>query len=235
MKFVNDDKIFLVRKNKLCEIYKINDDFSLLEKWEHFGEEIISVQIYLKGSKLSEDFINNKDNNFGNDESNDISFFVNEKEDEKIINIKTNNLNINQYNSTFREFKKKSHQELSHDILNKNDINVFNKYNNKKNKDEILDLNIYKKYKNKKKINYDEQKIFYIATLDINGNFNLYKNKVNNILFNLYDIEGIEQKYKDQEFFFLGFPYLISMNSRYICISADQGIFVIKKFRKNQI
>ena len=235
MKFVNDDKIFLVRKNKLCEIYKINDDFSLVEKWEHFGEEIISVQIYLKGSKLSEDFINNKDNNFGNDESNDISFFVNEKEDEKIINIKTNNLNINQYNSTFREFKKKSHQELSHDILNKNDINVFNKYNNKKNKDEILDLNIYKKYKNKKKINYDEQKIFYIATLDINGNFNLYKNKVNNILFNLYDIEGIEQKYKDQEFFFLGFPYLISMNSRYICISADQGIFVIKKFRKNQI
>ena len=71
--------------------------------------------------------------------------------------------------------------------------------------------------------------------MDINGNFNLYKNKVNNILFNLYDIEGIEQKYKDQEFFFLGFPYLISMNSRYICISADQGIFVIKKFRKNQI
>ena len=231
MKFLSDNKIFLVRKYKLCEIYKMNDEFLLLEKWEHFGEEIISVQIYLKGTKMSEEFINNnKDNIFLNDESNnDISFVLSEKEDEKIINLKTNNLS-NQYNSTYRELKKKTIQELSNDMMSKNDINIFNKYNNKKNKEEILDLDIYKKYKSKNKNNYNEQKIFSIATLDINGNFNLYKNKNNKILFNLYNIEGIEQQFKDEQFFFFGFPYLISMNSKYICISTDQGVFVIKKF-----
>lgn len=229
MKFFSDDKIFLVRKYILCEIYEINEmnkELILVEKWEHFGKEIIAVQIYLEGSKLSEDFIEDKLND--NDESNNISFNMNEKEDEKIINIKLKNMN--QINSSSRELKIRHKQELSNDILNKNEIEIFNR---KKYKEEILDLNIYNKYGNNKNINPNKknQKIYFVATLDINGNFNLYSNKQNEILFNLYNIEGIEQKYKDEEFFFFGFPYYITMNSKYICISTDQGIFVIKKIK----
>ena len=229
MKFFSDDKIFLVRKYILCEIYEINEmnkELILVEKWEHFGKEIIAVQIYLEGSKLSEDFIEDKLND--NDESNNISFNMNEKEDEKIINIKLKNMN--QINSSSRELKIRHKQELSNDILNKNEIEIFNR---KKYKEEILDLNIYNKYGNNKNINPNKknQKIYFVATLDINGNFNLYKNKKNEILFNLYNIEEIEQKYKDEEFFFFGFPYYITMNSKYICISTDQGIFVIKKIK----
>ena len=229
MKFFSDDKIFLVRKYILCEIYEINEmnkELILVEKWEHFGKEIIAVQIYLEGSKLSEDFIEDKLNDI--DESNNISFNMNEKEDEKIINIKLKNMN--QINSSSRELKIRHKQELSNDILNKNEIEIFNR---KKYKEEILDLNIYNKYGNNKNINPNKknQKIYFVATLDINGNFNLYNNKQNEILFNLYNIEGIEQKYKDEEFFFFGFPYYITMNSKYICISTDQGIFVIKKIK----
>ena len=214
MKFFSDDKIFLVRKYILCEIYEINEmnkELILVEKWEHFGKEIIAVQIYLEGSKLSEDFIEDKLND--NDESNNISFNMNEKEDEKIINIKLKNMN--QINSSSRELKIRHKQELSNDILNKNEIEIFNR---KKYKEEILDLNIYNKYGNNKNINPNKknQKIYFVATLDINGNFNLYNNKQNEILFNLYDVEGIEQKYKDEEFFFFGFPYYITMNSKYI-------------------
>ena len=231
MKFVFDDTIFLVRKNNICEIYQIKDDLTLMERWNHIGEEIISVEVYIEGTKISEDFmvnINDKENNGSNKGSNNVSFKVNEKEDEKIINIRFSN--VNQYNSSPRELNKRHNKELSNDKLNKNDIDIYNKYNNKKVKEEILDLNIYKKYGNNKKINKKSQKGFSVATLDINGNFNLYKNKENILLFNLYEIEGIEQKYKDEEFFFLGFPYYISMNSKYICISTDQGIFVVKKF-----
>ena len=229
MKFYSTDKIFLVRKYILCEIYEMynDDNFILVEKWEHIGKEIIAVQIYLEGSKLSDEFSEDKLSN-DNDESNNISFNVDEKEDEKIINIKLKNMN--QINSSSRELKIRHKQELSNDILNKNEIEIFNKKNYK---DEILDLNIYKKYGKNKKINLDKknQKNYFVATLDINGNFNLYKNKKNKILFNLYNFEDIEQKYKDEEFFFFGFPYYITMNSKYICISTDQGIFVVKKIK----
>ena len=224
MKFMPDDKIFLVRNSNICEIYDMNEGFFLVEKWQHFGDEIISVQIYIEGTKISEDFLEN-DNNLNNI-SNNISFNVSEKEEDKVLNIKFNN--INQFNSSSRDLKKRHSKELSNDKLNKNDIDIYNKKYNNDYKEEIIDLNIYKKFGNNKKINYNK-KDFYVATLDYDGNFNLYKNKKNKVLFNLYNIEGIEQKYKDEEFFYLRFPYFISMNSKYICISTDQGVFAITK------
>ena len=151
---------------------------------------------------------------------------MSEKEEDKVLNIKFNN--INQFNSSSRDLKKRHSKELSNDKLNKNDIDIYNKKYNNDYKEEIIDLNIYKKFGNNKKINYNK-KDFYVATLDYDGNFNLYKNKKNKVLFNLYNIEGIEQKYKDEEFFYLRFPYFISMNSKYICISTDQGVFAITK------
>ena len=67
----------------------------------------------------------------------------------------------------------------------------------------------------------------YIVTVDLNGNFNLYHNNKNKKIFNLYDISNIDNKYKEEEFFALGFPYYVTMNSTYFAISTDHGIFVI--------
>ena len=53
MKLLKDDKIFLVRKYTQCEIYKIGEKFNLVEEWRHEGEEVIAVEIYKEGTKVS--------------------------------------------------------------------------------------------------------------------------------------------------------------------------------------
>lgn len=228
MRFLPGNKIFLVRNNNICEIRQINDKFSPIETWEHFGEEVVSIQIYLEGSKLSSVFA--KDNFIIKNESDNLSFNSNEKEDEKVVKIRINNINL--YNSSLREIKKRNKHNIFDGNWDLNDINIVNNYTNKNNFDEMLGVNVYKNNNNKNISKNNELSLYSFATLDINGNFNIHKNNQTVVLFNLYDIEGIEQKYKEQEFFDLKFPYYISMNLKYICISTDHGIFVITKMKK---
>ena len=232
MRLLPENKIFLVRKNKICEIYQINDDeFIFVETWEHIGEEVLTVQIYFEGSKISKEFVENDININADKESNNISYNFVEKEDKKIIGLKINNINAYN-NSSLREFKKRNKQEISNENWDLNDIDIIHDYTNKKFNEDNCEVNIYNKTSNKIGFNKKDKNIFSIVTLDYNGNFNLYQNKKNTVLFNLYNIEGIDQKYKDEEFFYLRFPYYIAMNSKYICISTDQGIFAIKKLKK---
>lgn len=42
MKLLPDNKIFLCRNNVECEIHIMNNEFELIEKWSHFGEDVIS-------------------------------------------------------------------------------------------------------------------------------------------------------------------------------------------------
>ena len=228
MRFLPGNKIFLVRNNNICEIRQINDKFSPIETWEHFGEEVVSIQIYLEGSKLSSVFA--KDNFIIKNESDNLSFNSNEKEDEKVVKIRINNINL--YNSSLREIKKRNKHNIFDGNWDLNDINIVNNHTNKNNFDEMLGVNVYKNINNKNISKNNEHSLYSFATLDINGNFNIHKNNQTVVLFNLYDIEGIEQKYKEQEFFDLKFPYYISMNLKYICISTDHGIFVITKMKK---
>ena len=234
MKFISQNQIFLVRKYIICEIYQINDnDLKIEESWEHIGKEIMAIQIYFDGTKITKEFIednlNNNNNNINSidNEIKNISFNLNEKE-EKNNNIRINNINF--YNSSMREFQQRQKKETINDNWNLNDIEINKNYQKKIFSDEEININIYNPNKITKNSKKNEKNVFSIATLDINGNFNLYKNKQNIVLFNLYNIEGIEQIYKEQEFFFLRYPYYISMNSKYICISTDHGIFVITKF-----
>ena len=126
----------------------------------------------------------------------------------------------------FKTKKTKSKdKEYNMNIFSDEQINT-----DKKNEDNILKLKGNNLLYNKHKINeVDTDNKFNIATLDINGNFNLYQNKKNQVLFNLYKVQGIDQKYKDEEFFSVGFPYFVIMNSIYFGISTDHGIFVITK------
>ena len=143
-------------------------------------------------------------------------------------------------NSIKNNYNNKNYEEI--EIYNKNKFKskIKNKEFDTNYKSLNYDDNILKIKSNLKgnklnsidnfELNYEDK--LFIATLDLNGNFNLYKNKRNKVLFNLYNISNIEQKYKDEEFFSVGFPYFITMNSLYFGISTDHGIFVIAKCKK---
>ena len=68
-----------------------------------------------------------------------------------------------------------------------------------------------------------------IITLDIDGNVNKYENKHEGKLFNLYEINGIHQDFKDKKFFDMGYMYFIKTNLDFFCITTDHGCFIIKK------
>ena len=45
----------------------------------------------------------------------------------------------------------------------------------------------------------------------------------------MYSIKNIDKKYKEKEFFSIGFPYYITYNAKYYAIATDHGVFVIEK------
>ena len=78
-------------------------------------------------------------------------------------------------------------------------------------------------------INNKEIENFFIVTLDKDGNINLFNNKNQITLFNIYNINNIDNKYKKLEFFSVGFPYYIVVNDLYFGITTDHGLFVMSK------
>ena len=78
-------------------------------------------------------------------------------------------------------------------------------------------------------INYKEFEQFSIFTLDKNGSVNVFNNRKQKTLFNIYNINNIDNKYKKIEFFSVGFPYYIVANESYIGITTDHGLFVMSK------
>ena len=73
---------------------------------------------------------------------------------------------------------------------------------------------------------------YYIFILDNNGNMNMYKNKKNITLFNLYNVKGIDESYKEKKFFSVGYPYYFVLNELYFAITTDYGLFVISNSNK---
>ena len=69
-------------------------------------------------------------------------------------------------------------------------------------------------------------------TIAYDGNFNVYHDKKESTLFNLYKIDNIDSEYKEKTFFSTGFPYYISFNNLYYAITTDHGVFVIKRIEK---
>ena len=156
---------------------------------------------------------------------------------------------MSQNNSSRREFNSSEKSEK-----NENGVEIYNKRNIQNNLIELTNQNSFTTKKNniifnKRKLNdngqvniqsYKDNNItvdldnenynnsnYYIITLDKNGNVNLYNNLKLGKIFNLYEIENIEEKYKKKEFFSIGFPYYIIMNELYIAITTDHGLFVI--------
>ena len=345
MKLLPNNKIFLCRNNKECEIHLMNKNFDEIEKWVHLGEDVISCYIYLKNKKKLYGNINNKDSNKlnesdNNDDNEDDNEYSDEDNNEKsldeinknllkllenkaltgkaskkvFINInqtiniatiqhngdKTNkysakkneknlissNGNENSYNHTESNqiiFNKKkllrnnlhslnpsfdnsSRREINFTVENKrftsnrnSKTNSATKYNllltsdkkKKNSKNTLSSIEIYGKkrqngIKNKLKkisiingsdgneedqtiINNRENDIYSIYTLDKDGSVNVYNNKIQKNLFNLYNMNNIDSKFKKLEFFSVGFPYYIVANDIYYGITTDHGLFVISR------
>ena len=102
--------------------------------------------------------------------------------------------------------------------------NKIKKDNEKKEFDEYLTIK-----QNNKKENIINLNNICIATLDVDGNVNLYKNKKEETLFNLNDIEDIPQDHKDKNFFGMGYAYYMKTDLNYYCISSDHGCYIIRE------
>ena len=204
-KLLPNNRIFIVHSLNKCEIRYLDNKFTLLEQFQHIGEEVLGVDICInqngdnKGSNGMEEIIVHK-----NRISNNITNEIDEDRKDKKKN-KDNEINTNRILETS-------------DNVNRNKIE-----NNMNGNDEYLYI---KQNINKEKI--VDMKDIAIVTLDIDGNVNLYKNKIESTLFNLYELNTICKDHKEKHFFSMGYAYYIKSNLNYFCISSDHGCYVIK-------
>ena len=84
MKLLSNNKIFLCRNNNQCEIHLINENFDLIEKWTHIGDDVISCCLFVE-KIINEEMNFNKDNN--NNKEN-----TEKKDEDKNQNIKDGNI-----------------------------------------------------------------------------------------------------------------------------------------------
>ena len=70
-----------------------------------------------------------------------------------------------------------------------------------------------------------------VILLDINCDVYLYKEKNDEekYLFNLHKLYCIDQQFKLQKFFSMGYPYFIKIHKKLIAITTDQGCFLLKE------
>lgn len=211
-KLLPNNRIFIVHTLNKCEIRALDEKFSLLEQFEHIGEEVLAVDICIKEEK-EVDKISNP-NGLG---AEDIIFHKN-----KIINKNS----INSVEEDKKVIKKNKEDEINTNrILETSD----NANKNKNERDEESGNNVYlyikQNVKKEKIIDIDD---ICITTLDIDGNVNLFQNKKEKTLFNLYNIKSICKDHKDKQFFSMGYAYYIKSNLNYFCVSSDHGCYVIK-------
>ena len=270
LKIMDKDKIFLVHSLNICEIRQLNNDFTLLESFQHIGDEVYAVDIY-----YSNEYLRNSDNekessnldflldhnNYLNlnlkkcNESNDKnSNLINNNDKSVIINGKINDETFSKNESESNNNEDKPIEKSKTEFISQKIKQNNNNFNDKNGDDKKIIIenfaNCSGKSECKKSIennfennednkneeiknnsnNSDVDSPFSIITLDIDGNINLYQNKKEKTLFNLYNFKEISQKMKNDQFFSMGYEYYIKTNLNYICVSTDHGCIIIKKY-----
>ena len=211
-KLLPNNRIFIVHSLNKCEIRAIDNKFTLLEQFEHIGEEVLGVDIYINEERDGGKIPNS--NGMGAQET---IFHKN-----RIINKRS----INDIEEDKKESKKSKEDEINTNRILETSENP-NKNKNGKEEKNGNDEYLYIK-QNSKKEKIVEIEDICITTLDIDGNVNLFKNKRERTLFNLYDIKSISKDHKDKQFFSMGYAYYIKSNLNFILISSDHGCYVIK-------
>ena len=197
IKLLPNNQMFIVRNNNRCEIRTSDPSFSLIYKYIHIGNEVIASAVYIEGSKLRKDLINNS--NCNNSHHNDLYLKINN------VDKASNNGNILLNNNVTIAVKEKESEMIG------------------------LAPTVRSEFKLSSTRDIKEDIKYSIATLDYDGNVNLFKEGEEKTLFNMYSIKNIDKKYKEKEFFSIGFPYYITYNAKYYAIATDHGVFVIEK------
>jgi hypothetical protein len=216
IKLLTKNRILIVHNLNNCEIRNISDNFEILEKFTHIGDEVYSVHVYY-----------NDTNTFcGENKTFDIKTNIKKNEYTKYT-MKIDNIDfspkMNSNDNKLNESQKLSGKKLLPKIENSR-IKKVSVANSIELKTDSLNL-----LKNKPKKRFTENVSLSIITLDIDGNVNKYENESEEKLFNLYDIKGIEQDHKDKQFFNMGYAYYIKTDLNFFCISTDHGCYIIKK------
>ena len=198
-KLLPGNKIFIVHSLNICEIRMLDKDLSLLERFTHNGEEVYAFDILYE------------------DDNDNIKVVINKEENIKTYKGNCDEQTINNY---------KNNEIIKVEENQVNNINLGTYYENDTFRVKSDNTSIKQ---NKPKGKSSGIKNILIVTLDLNGNVNLYKNKSEVTLFNLYNIRGISQDLKDKQFFSMGYAYYIKSNLNFFCISSDHGCFIIKK------
>lgn len=204
IKFINNSSIIFVHSLNVCEIRKLNKEFTLIESFIHKGDEVYDIYLYQYNTKIEiiSEELSECDKNNHRMGSEIIGYQLDINNHKKVTKspffvtclkkIKDNSYSIGTgvpYNVSINKLSKKE----------------FDNKNNNKNTN------------------------LAIITLDIDGNVNCYENKEEKTLFNLYNIKDISQDIKNKSFFSMGYQYFIQINSNFFCISTDFGCFIIKK------
>ena len=259
MKLLPDNCIFLCRQIYLCEIYKINcninindskneqkeisnkdiQDFVLLKSWTHVQDyEIISCNVYKKKKKKNHE--KEKEKKFKSSFNN--SKIKKEKDNKNRFNYKNyaQPLKLLESGNSSDSYSLSKNRFFHFDKNNNNNDSIDNNIDDLIKLEKVNNNNIIVNINNRA-IDYTVEKNikFYIITLDIEGNFNLYlynqenNEEIKNTLFNLYEIQNIENNYKNLKFFSMGYPYYITMNDYFYVITTDNGIFVINSEKED--
>ena len=132
LKIIDKSTIFLVHSLNICEIWKINDNnFTLLESFQHIGDEVYAVDIY-----FHDEYLRNRENE---KESSNLNFIldnnnlninlnkINAKNDNKSNLNEENKNNINRLNNNNLNFNGKINDETISKNENENESNIEDK------------------------------------------------------------------------------------------------------------
>ena len=228
----NYDDIVKINNNKL-KINKLKDDET---------EEFPLAKII--GKKIN----NNSNNNNNNNNNNVLNVYTSSKKKNSEKKSKEIKLDIkdDSDNSSIKETNSHPNKLVLKDssirILNKESMKEESKVENidednfkekNKNKKDILKIKNEEERQSRVEIKDENDDMeYYIFILDNNGNMNMYKNKKNITLFNLYNVKGIDESYKEKKFFSVGYPYYFVLNELYFAITTDYGLFVTSNSNK---
>ena len=176
-----------------------------MANFEHIGEEVLAIDVCIKDENVNDENDLDDINNYNKE------IMFNKEYKKEITTKKKKKLNAINTN-TNRILETSDNQQKNK-----------NKKSNNENDDGYLTIK-----QNLKKENIVNIKNICISTLDIDGNVNLYKNNKEMNLFNLNNIEEIDQDHKDKNFFGMGYAYYMKTDLNYYCISSDHGCYIIK-------
>ena len=227
-----EDYVKINNNNKSKSIIKINSENSnrsknnekmTLEKKGDFNNNYNILNINISKSIKNKPYKTQKDIQLSLEEDSENSSKKDRNSQDKSINSKNSSIQIFNKSKKIEEESKESIKEDKHSEKNNKNKKKREASNLKNNTDREKTIDIEEK---------NEIVNYYIFIIDNNGNLNMYKNKKNRTLFNLYNIEGIDQSYKEKKFFSVGYPYYLAINELYFAITTDLGLFVISNNNK---